>query len=252
MTYECAADLCRQAADEYDEDLAFGAENPLEAASNGLHGPGSSCSSCWTLTKLVLLAGGKGDPIAKAGQQQDDGTGGRQFTSKRWTIYLEPLLQAASVTTAEQRRGWWLSDDGARARWNAHGGGLLCLIESMVVAENCACCESATKPTPPSKKVKAEGKGNLVMHVRPLVKVKVKAKARSETGVTWTFVAKYRALLCRRTLTEVAKLPVDLRRNIVQFAAPSLEAAITDLFNTNACNGTWDEKAFQEIEGDFD
>eukprot|EP00240_Pyramimonas_obovata_P009424 CAMPEP_0118941174 /NCGR_PEP_ID=MMETSP1169-20130426/33260_1 /TAXON_ID=36882 /ORGANISM="Pyramimonas obovata, Strain CCMP722" /LENGTH=81 /DNA_ID=CAMNT_0006885857 /DNA_START=70 /DNA_END=312 /DNA_ORIENTATION=+ len=77
-------------------------------------------ATSWTLTKLVLLAGGTGDPAATAGQEPCVVSGGCTYADTRsTTMFLEPLLAAARATSPGRRRAWWLSGAGARARGRA-------------------------------------------------------------------------------------------------------------------------------------
>ena len=108
----------------FGEDDDFGPCNLLELASNGTHGGGTNS---WTLTKLALLAGATGNPIAKAGQDSAEGC---QYDADLWTAYLEPLLVACE-SSAVQQRAWWLSEQGARERWWVQGGDFICLLESI-------------------------------------------------------------------------------------------------------------------------
>eukprot|EP00976_Prorocentrum_cordatum_P097505 1191018-Prorocentrum_minimum.AAC.1 len=107
------------------DDQSFGPRNLLELASNGTnHDP----SGLWSLTKLVLLAGGTGDPVSTAGECIVECV---EYEPERWTVFLEPLLAAAGATTPGERRAWWLSGAGARARGLARGGNFLILLENV-------------------------------------------------------------------------------------------------------------------------
>ena len=80
----------------------------------------------WTLTKLVILAGGTGNPIRYLGYCPYE----EVYYGNKHQIWLKPLLQSVAATSQELRR-WWLSDAGAHDRWKAFGGELLCLFESL-------------------------------------------------------------------------------------------------------------------------
>jgi hypothetical protein len=102
----------------------FGAENLLETAS-------CECGdNNWVLVKLMLLCGGEGDPIGKAGYCYE---GGEPIIrpNDQWLPWLVPLMHGAKQTTPKQRREWWLSDAGEHARWMARGGDLLCLLKGL-------------------------------------------------------------------------------------------------------------------------
>lgn len=103
--------------------------NALELCSNAtmLFNDPESEEDAWTLTKLVILAGGTGDPSRYLGSCFHD-----QVTYGDHHIkWLRPLLGSVSAPP-QVLRHWWLSDAGAHDRWKAFGGELVCLIESLV------------------------------------------------------------------------------------------------------------------------
>jgi hypothetical protein len=108
---------------------ALHGRNALELCSNAtrLFNVRESEEDAWTLTKLVILAGGTGDPIQYLGSCFYE----EVWYGDRHMQWLRPLLGSV-VAPPQVLRRWWLSDTGAHARWKAFGGELVCLIESLV------------------------------------------------------------------------------------------------------------------------
>jgi hypothetical protein len=133
---------------EYDEDELDTAEkedawrklyglhgrNALELCSNASllisDHRGKAEGVAWTLTKLVILAGGTGNPLGYLGFCPYE----EVYYGNNHREWLCPLLESVAATSQELRR-WWLSDAGAHDRWKAFGGELLCLLESLAAKD---------------------------------------------------------------------------------------------------------------------
>jgi hypothetical protein len=125
--------------DAWREIYQLGGRTALELASNASGAGEEASSDAWVLTKLLLLAGGEGNPFQHAGYCPCDQA---FYSGERWTRFLIPLFNAGCEmlegsrcpTTTAGRRAWWLSDAGALLRWKANGGELACLLERLATA----------------------------------------------------------------------------------------------------------------------
>jgi hypothetical protein len=221
--YENEWDECKQ-MDELKSQQTL-----LEIASNGTHGPGDVQ---WTMTQLVLLAGGKGDPERFAGL--DTSNGGRQFSEERWLVFLDPLLDAAEATTPAQQRQWWLSAEGEHTRWLARGGDLLCLLKSV---------DALAAPTSAS----ASAAASLLASAAPAQTRRRSARLAGLTPATPMTTSIMSNELTLDVVQRMARLPTVLQRIVVSFARPTLAESISRLFAEHACGGVWDQAAFNTI-----
>ena len=135
--------------------MDMGGRTAIELVADGAYvDHHEACSDAWVLAKLLLLAGSAGNPWARGlvGLDMDHGNESI-YNHTSWTRYLEPLFAVKTIwiwgqytsqyshsipTTASASRvgpaacrTWWLSHAGAHARWKAHGGDLLCVLECL-------------------------------------------------------------------------------------------------------------------------